>query len=109
MQELGRSQPELLALINANQAEFLAIMNEPLPPGTDINALMAQMGGGDMGEGDEGGGEPGSSRRSGSGGPPPPFSDVGLLSGCMPLHCLAPHRAAAHHTTPPMQSRLRWS
>lgn len=55
LQELGRSQPELLALINANQADFLAIMNEPLPPGTDVNALMAQMGGGDMGEGDEGG------------------------------------------------------
>ena len=31
-QELGKQNPELLTLINANQQEFLRIINEPLPP-----------------------------------------------------------------------------
>jgi len=35
LQELGRAQPELLALINANQQEFMALMNEPLPEGLE--------------------------------------------------------------------------
>lgn len=32
VQELGKQNPELLTLINANQQEFLRIINEPLPP-----------------------------------------------------------------------------
>ena len=55
LQELGRAQPELLALINANQSEFMALMNEPLPEGLDM-AGMEGMWEGDEGmeEGDEG-------------------------------------------------------
>lgn len=32
VQELGKQNPELLTLINANQQEFLRIINEPVPP-----------------------------------------------------------------------------
>jgi hypothetical protein len=32
LQELGKQNPELLTLINANQTEFLRIINEPVPP-----------------------------------------------------------------------------
>lgn len=44
--ELGRAQPDLLALVNAHQADFLRLLNEPLPPGADAAALAALGGGG---------------------------------------------------------------
>ena len=34
LQQIGGQQPELLSAINANQAEFLAMMNEPIDEGT---------------------------------------------------------------------------
>ncbi|PSC73075.1 ubiquitin receptor RAD23b-like [Micractinium conductrix] len=48
--ELGKSQPAMLEAINANQEEFLAMINEPVGA-EDLEALMAGMAGGE--EGDE--------------------------------------------------------
>jgi UV excision repair protein RAD23 len=58
LQELGRNNPDLLRVINAHQAEFLAMINEPAPPGgvPDVAALVAQLGAG-AGGGEEGEGE----------------------------------------------------
>ena len=54
-QELGKQNPELLSLINSNQAEFLRLINEPAPPGGEPGGgdLAAQLGGqlgGQLGE-----------------------------------------------------------
>ncbi|KAK2075618.1 hypothetical protein QBZ16_001726 [Prototheca wickerhamii] len=44
LQELGRSNPALLEQINAHQAEFLAMINEPAPEGaTDLQSLVRQL------------------------------------------------------------------
>ncbi|KAK9831333.1 hypothetical protein WJX81_003122 [Elliptochloris bilobata] len=70
LQELGKQNPELLSLINSNQAEFLRLINEPAPPGGEVSGgdLAAQLGGqlgGQLGEmlgagaGGEGGLPPG--------------------------------------------------
>ena len=48
--ELGRAQPDLLALINANQADFLRLLNEPPAPGA-ADAAATMLGGGGGGEG----------------------------------------------------------
>ena len=48
--ELGRNNPQLVAVINANQAEFLQLLNEPLPDGLAEMADLADMGE----EGDDG-------------------------------------------------------
>jgi hypothetical protein len=57
LQELGKQNPELLTLINANQQEFLRIINEPVPPeqAQEVSQQIAQfqaagMGGGGQGE-----------------------------------------------------------
>jgi UV excision repair protein RAD23 len=43
LQELGKQNPHLLATINANQAEFLALLNEPGPEGGfDFGGLMGE-------------------------------------------------------------------
>jgi UV excision repair protein RAD23 len=60
LQELGRNNPDLLRVINAHQAEFLAMINEPAPPdgAPDVAALVQQLaagaGGSEEGEGEEG-------------------------------------------------------
>jgi UV excision repair protein RAD23 len=57
LQELGRNNPSLLMQINANQQEFLAMLNEPLDQGEEagveemLRAMMSEGGGG--GEGGE--------------------------------------------------------
>lgn len=56
LQELGRQNPDLLALINAHQAEFLRLVNEPAGPEGDAGeaaaaALAAMEGGGPGGPG----------------------------------------------------------
>jgi UV excision repair protein RAD23 len=59
--ELGRQNPDLLALINAHQAEFLRLVNEPAGPedaGAAAAALAAMEGAGG-GEGGGGGLPPG--------------------------------------------------
>jgi len=49
--ELGRANPDLLTTINANQDEFLAMINEPLGPGEQQMAeMMRAMAGGEMGD-----------------------------------------------------------
>lgn len=54
LQELGKSNPELLATINSNQEEFLAMINEPIDPEDPImQEFLAEMGADDedmMGE-----------------------------------------------------------
>ena len=46
LQELGKSNPELLQMINANQEEFLRMINEPAPQGGgDMADLAAQLAG----------------------------------------------------------------
>jgi UV excision repair protein RAD23 len=51
LQELGKSSPELLATINENQEEFLAMINEPLGPGEQqLAELMTQMAAAQEGE-----------------------------------------------------------
>lgn len=51
LQELGRSSPEILATINENQEEFLAMINEPLGPGEQqLAELMTQMAAAQEGE-----------------------------------------------------------
>jgi UV excision repair protein RAD23 len=54
LSELQRQNPQLYHMINANQEEFLALLNEPLPG--NINDLMSNFGEGGMPEldGDEG-------------------------------------------------------
>jgi len=48
LQELGKSNPELLATINSNQEEFLAMINEPIDPEDPImQEFLAEMGGDD--------------------------------------------------------------
>jgi XPC-binding domain len=42
-QALGEQNPQLMQLINANQAEFLRMLNEPAAPG-DAAGLAAQLG-----------------------------------------------------------------
>lgn len=45
LQELGKSNPELLASINSNQEEFLAMINEPIDPEDPImQEFLAEMG-----------------------------------------------------------------
>ena len=52
LQELGKQNPQLLGMINANQAEFLALLNEPGPEGGfDFGGLLGE--GDDDGEGDD--------------------------------------------------------
>ncbi|GAQ90035.1 purtative Rad23 UV excision repair protein [Klebsormidium nitens] len=47
LQELGKQNPQLLALINAHQAEFLRLINEPAAEGeADILGQLGEMGGG---------------------------------------------------------------
>ena len=56
--ELGRANPELLTAINANQDEFLAMINEPLGPGQQQMAdMMRAMAGGEMEDFAMGGGD----------------------------------------------------
>ncbi|KFM27698.1 putative ubiquitin receptor RAD23a [Auxenochlorella protothecoides] len=56
LQELGRNNPALLEQINANQAAFLAMINEPSAAGgADLETLVQQLAG--EYEGGEGGGE----------------------------------------------------
>jgi len=45
LQELGKNNPQLLSVINANQAEFLGMLNEPLAPGeaSQMAELMGQI------------------------------------------------------------------
>ncbi|KAK9826231.1 hypothetical protein WJX74_001551 [Apatococcus lobatus] len=53
LQELGRQNPHLLQMINANQAEFLRMVNEPAGPGGNqsMEQLAAQLGAAGGGEG----------------------------------------------------------
>ena len=66
-QELGKQNPELLSLINSNQAEFLRLINEPAPAGGEAGGdLAAQLGGqlgGQLGEMLGAGGEGGAALR----------------------------------------------
>jgi hypothetical protein len=56
LQELGKQNPQLLALINGNQAEFLALLNEPGPEGGfDFGGMEGMLGGEEGEEGEEGG------------------------------------------------------
>mmetsp|Transcript_9460 Transcript_9460/g.28470 ORF Transcript_9460/g.28470 Transcript_9460/m.28470 type:complete len:428 (-) Transcript_9460:1867-3150(-) len=52
LQELGRQNPQLLALINDNQEEFLQMVNEPLPDaeGGEADPALTQMLAGALGE-----------------------------------------------------------
>jgi UV excision repair protein RAD23 len=66
LQELGRNSPALLEQINANQQEFMAMLNEPIEGGGDMASMLQQMlmaggggGGGGMGGDDDDGGEGG--------------------------------------------------
>lgn len=43
--EMNRTNPQLMQLINANQAEFLALINEPVPEGAHFD--MGDLGGDD--------------------------------------------------------------
>jgi UV excision repair protein RAD23 len=55
LQELGRANPELLALINQNQAEFMQLLNEPLPEGgLDLAGMEGMFEGGEDEEGGAG-------------------------------------------------------
>ena len=56
LQELGKQNPQLLQLINANQEEFMALINEPVPEGGfDVAGLEGMFEGeGEEGEGEEG-------------------------------------------------------
>ena len=46
LQELGKQNPELLAMINSNQEEFLRMINDPAPQGQpDMADLAAQLAG----------------------------------------------------------------
>ena len=51
MQEIGRSDPGLMQLINSNQQEFMRMLSEPVPPGTDPSAALAAAAGGAAGGG----------------------------------------------------------
>jgi UV excision repair protein RAD23 len=67
LQELGRNSPALLEQINANQQEFMAMLNEPIEGGGDMASMLQQMlmagggggGGGGMGGDDDEDGEGG--------------------------------------------------
>lgn len=59
LQQLASINPAILNLIRDNQAEFMAIINAPLPEGLDMSALAA-------------GGMPGMGGGAGSPGAPPP-------------------------------------
>ena len=58
LQELGKQNPELLTLINANQQEFLRIINEPVPPEQiqEVSQQIAQFQAAGMGAAGQGGG-----------------------------------------------------
>lgn len=63
LQELGKQDPNLLQLINANQSEFLRLIAEPAQaaggaptPGQLAAQLAGGLAGGEPGEGEEGGG-----------------------------------------------------
>ncbi|BDA44782.1 Ubiquitin receptor RAD23b [Coccomyxa sp. Obi] len=59
LQELGKQNPELLTLINANQQEFLRIINEPVPPEQiqEVSQQIAQFQAAGMGAAGQGGGD----------------------------------------------------
>jgi UV excision repair protein RAD23 len=63
LQQIGGQQPELLSAINANQSEFLAMMNEPIAEGTGSGGS----GGGSGGGGAEAAGSPASGGALGAG------------------------------------------
>ena len=66
LQQIGGQQPELLSAINANQAEFLAMMNEPIAEGTGGSGSGGGGGGATSG-GAEAAGSPASSGALGAG------------------------------------------
>lgn len=51
LQEIGRNDPQLMQLINTNQQEFMRMLSEPPPAGTDLGAALAGAGGGGGGGG----------------------------------------------------------
>ncbi|KAL7454617.1 hypothetical protein ACHAWC_006223 [Mediolabrus comicus] len=70
LQQIGGQQPELLSAINANQSEFLAMMNEPIAEGTGSGGGGSGGGGGATsggGGGAEAAGSPASGGALGAG------------------------------------------
>jgi UV excision repair protein RAD23 len=67
LQQLDQANPALLSVINANQAEFVRLINEPVPPGEEggdeeMAQLAAAMAGAGGGAGVGGGGMGGDGR-----------------------------------------------
>lgn len=44
LQEIGRNDPQLMQLITNNQQEFMRMLSEPPPPGTDVAAALRNVG-----------------------------------------------------------------